>query len=147
MGGRVLIMGEQFDRVAHNLVAEHIMLYKRQPHQGNSMSTTDLGSDGSESCFYCRWCGERITNERIAEPCPVYPLPAFNLRDLLRRLGALGYHVCLRVDPRHDFAPFVLFINAQRIVTDTPLLALTQHLAIQYQEDTQFIAKEVEYGT
>ena len=89
---------------------------RRSAHQGSAtLGGGSTGTDGSETWFYCRWCQQRITLERLGEPCPLYPFPTYTLEPLLARLGGLGIPVVIRVDPLRPEACFTVLLHGIRL--------------------------------
>lgn len=112
---------------AVEFVAEHIMGFERKHCQG-TYGGGNIGMGGCETWFWCNWCGREV-RDGTAGHCPHYPFPRFSMRDLMARLGSLGYHTMIRLDPQRDRHSFTVCLNEQRICdTDEPLESLCEYL-------------------
>ncbi len=78
---------------ARRWVAEHVMQMQRKPCESDGREWHTAGFfEGGYACengFYCRWCDRKVLDGE-AEPCPEYPFPAFDLVQLMQKLGELG---------------------------------------------------------
>ena len=129
----------------YSLVAEHIIGWQRKPHQGTLGGGT-VGTEGSETWIYCHWCHQRITPERLGEPCPAYQFPVLTLEELLTRLGELAVHVMLRVDPERLQNRYTVMLHRLRLpATDAPFELLIAVLgAVLAQDPLTPLAKQLQ---
>jgi hypothetical protein len=111
------------------------MGYPRKPHQG-TLGGGNVGTGGSETWIHCHGCHQRITPERLGEPCPAYRFPAFTLAELLMRLGELDVPVLLRVDPLRAADRCTILLHELRLPdTAAPLELLVTVLGALLAQD------------
>lgn len=129
----------------YSLVAEHLMGWRRKPHQG-TLGGGNTGNGDGETWLYCHWCHQRITPERLGEPCPAYRFPDLTLEALLWRLGELGVHVMLRMDPERLHNRFTVMLHGLRLPdTNAPLETLSTVLgAVLARDPLTPMAKQLE---
>lgn len=110
-----------------DFVAEKIMGFERKHCYGTFGGAT-ISASGSESWFWCKWCGNKITNG-ITEPCPEYPFPEFDIISLMKKLGEVGYSTFIRYDPFREERNFTILVNNTRVCdTNVPFKSLCDYL-------------------
>ena len=116
-------------------VAENVMGYERKPCEGDiKWHTAGTFKDGyvCEGGFYCRWCGKQRA-DGWSEPCPEYPFPAFDLVQLMRRLGEQRVRAKLIVNTGEAVKRFTL-VDGNEVIhyTDDPFGDLCKWLVEKY---------------
>lgn len=118
---------------ATDWVAESIFGYERKSCQG-AMGGGSIGTDHSESFFWCDWCGQRREhNTTRISVCPEYPFPRFTMRALMAKLGEMGRYTHIRYDANREDRHFTVILDQKRVCdTNSPLMALCIHLYKQH---------------
>ena len=94
-------------------VAEYVMGFERGRCRGE-IGGANVSALRFESWFYCDSCGAKV--EDYCNPiCANYDFPAFDIIDLMRKLGDMGIPIMLRYDPLREHNRFTLTACGERI--------------------------------